>query len=65
MLFQYAERKTIENPEIDYLIFGHRHIPMQLKVGEKAEVVILGDWISHFSYGVFENGKMEIKFFKE
>lgn len=65
MLFQYAERKTIENPEIDYLVFGHRHIPMQLKVGEKAEVVILGDWISHFSYGVFENGKMEIKFFKE
>jgi hypothetical protein len=38
---------------------------MQLKVSEKAEVVILGDWISHFSYGVFENGKMEIKFFKD
>ena len=65
MLFQYAERKTIENPEIDYLVFGHRHIPMQLKVGEKAEVVILGDWISHFSYGVFENGKMELKLFKD
>jgi UDP-2,3-diacylglucosamine hydrolase len=64
MLFQYAERKTMEHPEIDYLVFGHRHIPMQLKVGKKAEVVILGDWISHFSYGVFENGKMELKFFK-
>jgi UDP-2,3-diacylglucosamine hydrolase len=64
MLFQYAERKTMEHPEIDYLVFGHRHIPMQLKVGKKAEVVILGDWISHFSYGVFKNGKMELKFFK-
>jgi predicted phosphodiesterase len=38
---------------------------MQLKVGKKAEVVILGDWISHFSYGVFENGKMRLKFFTD
>jgi UDP-2,3-diacylglucosamine hydrolase len=63
MLFKYAERKVNENPDIDFLVFGHRHIPMQLKVGKKAEVVILGDWITHFSYGVFENGKMELRYF--
>jgi len=65
MLYQYAKRKVIERPELDYLVFGHRHIPMQLKVSEKAEVVILGDWISHFSYGVLEGGKMSIQYFKE
>lgn len=65
MLYQYAKRKVIERPDLDYLVFGHRHIPMQLKVSEKAEVVILGDWISHFSYGVLEGGKMSIQYFKE
>ena len=65
MLYEYAKRKIIEYPDLDYLVFGHRHIPMQLKVNEKAEMLILGDWISHFSYGVFENGKMSIRFFKE
>ena len=65
MLYQYAKRKIIEDPDIDYLVFGHRHIPMQLKVNEKAEMLILGDWISHFSYGVFEEGKMTIRYFTE
>ena len=65
MLIQYARRKIKEHPELDYLIFGHRHIPMQIKISEKAEAVILGDWISHFSYGVFENGKITLKYFKD
>jgi len=65
MLYQYAKRKAEEIPDIDYFVFGHRHVPLQEKVSEKAEVVILGDWINHFSYGVFENGKMRIEYFKK
>ena len=65
MLYHYASRKIEEHPELDYLIFGHRHTPIQMKIGERAELFILGDWISHFSYAVFEDGKMSLKFFKE
>jgi len=65
MLFQYAKRKAEELPDVDYFIFGHRHIPMQEKISSKAEIVILGDWINHFSYGVFEDGKMRLAYFKE
>lgn len=62
-LISFATDEVKKHPDIDYLIFGHRHIPLQLKVGEKAEIVILGDWITHFSYGVFEDGKMRIEYF--
>ena len=65
MLYQFAKQKTIQLPDVDYFIFGHRHIPMQIKVSEKAEMIILGDWISHFSYGVFEEGKMRLEFWKD
>jgi len=65
MLYQYALRKIEEHPELDYLVFGHRHVPIQMMLNEKAELFILGDWISHFSYAVFEDGKMFLKFFKE
>ncbi len=65
MLVQYATMKAIQYPDVDYFIFGHRHVPMQLKVGKKAEVVILGDWLSHFSFGVFEDGKMRIEYFQD
>lgn len=65
MLIYYAERKALDLPEVDYFIFGHRHIPIIKKVGKKAEVVILGDWISYFTYGVFEDGKMSLKYFEK
>jgi len=65
MLVQYARKKAALYPDVDYFIFGHRHLPMQTKITEKAEVVILGDWINHFSYGVFENGKMRIEYFQK
>jgi len=62
MLYQYSKRKHEQQPDIDYFIFGHRHIPMQVNVGGKSEMIILGDWLSHFSYGVFEDGKMRIEY---
>ena len=64
MLIHYANRKVKENPDIDYFIFGHRHIPLQEKIGDKAELIILGDWIYLFTYGVFENGEMKLKYFE-
>lgn len=64
MLFKYAEYKANLNPDIDYFIFGHRHVPIQLNVSENAQVVILGDWVTHFSYGVFEDGKMRLEHYK-
>jgi len=64
MLFQYVVRKAAELPDVDYFIFGHRHVPIQAKVTDKAEIIILGDWLNHFSYGVFEDGKMRLEYFK-
>ena len=64
MLFQYANKKAVLNPEVDYFVFGHRHIPLQMPLNDKAELIILGDWISHFSYAVFENGKIQLKSFE-
>jgi UDP-2,3-diacylglucosamine hydrolase len=63
-LIQFAESEANKNPDIDYFIFGHRHIPIKEKVGKNAEVIILGDWLTHFSYGVFENGQMKLEFYK-
>lgn len=64
-LIQFATSEAQSNPDLDYFIFGHRHIPIQKKVSEQAEIIILGDWLTHFSYGVFEDAKMRIAFFQE
>jgi UDP-2,3-diacylglucosamine hydrolase len=63
MLFKYASRKISQQPEIDYFIFGHRHLPTNIKINDKASLVILGDWITHFTYAVFDGDELELKKF--
>lgn len=56
----YAKRK-LESKHYDYFIFGHRHLPMEIKLSEKSTYFNLGDWISHYTYGVFDGERFELK----
>ena len=62
-LVLYAKKK-LETKHYNYFIFGHRHLPMQIEVGENSEYINLGDWIGYFTYGVFDGEKFELKEFK-
>ena len=33
---------------MDYFIFGHRHLPLTIKVGEQSTYINLGEWIKAF-----------------
>ena len=59
-LAQYSKRK-LENNHFDYFIFGHRHLPMEIKVGQNSMYYNLGDWINHYTYGVFDGEEFELK----
>ncbi|KAB2805355.1 UDP-2,3-diacylglucosamine diphosphatase [Phaeocystidibacter luteus] len=52
-LYQYC-KEVLEDRHIDYFVFGHRHLPLDLKVGEKSRYINLGDWIQYYTYGVFD-----------
>ena len=47
----------------DYFIFGHRHYPLDYKLGESSRYINLGDWIKYDSYAVFDGKKVELKYF--
>ena len=59
-LAAYAKRK-LENKHYDYFVFAHRHLPMEIKVGENSTYFNLGDWINHYTFGVFDGENFEIK----
>ena len=61
-LVKYTKRKLTQK-HYDYFVFGHRHLPLQLAVGENSTYVNLGDWIGYFTYGVFDGEKFELKKF--
>ncbi|HLU51711.1 MAG TPA: UDP-2,3-diacylglucosamine diphosphatase [Flavobacteriaceae bacterium] len=62
-LVQYAKRK-LQSKHYDYFIFGHRHFPMEIKIAENSTYFNLGDWISHYTYGVFDGNTFELKKFQ-
>jgi len=64
MLYVFSKSELERNPDINYFVFGHRHIPLQHSIGDKCELIILGDWIAHFTYAVFDGKKMELKYYK-
>lgn len=59
-LIQYAKRK-LETKHYDYFLFGHRHLPMEIPVGENSTYYNIGDWLTNFTYGVFDGKDFEVK----
>ncbi|MCU4174082.1 UDP-2,3-diacylglucosamine diphosphatase [Carboxylicivirga sp. N1Y90] len=60
----YAKDVANEN-QIDYFIFGHRHVARTVSVGPKSQLLFLGDWIKLFSYAVFNGHSVELKYFEQ
>lgn len=61
-LIQYSKQK-LKSEHFQYFIYGHRHLPMVLELESGAKHINLGDWITYFTYGIFEHD-FELKTFE-
>ena len=50
----FAKDYLQSHPDINYFIFGHRHIELDLMLRRSTRLLILGDWITQFSYVIFD-----------
>ncbi len=53
-LVRYTKEYMKDHPNIDFFIYGHRHIELDLMLSHKTRMLILGDWIWQFTYAVFD-----------
>lgn len=63
-LIQFAKEKIKEEPDINYFVFGHRHVLLDLPIAEHSKVIMLGDWITLFSYAEFDGDRVQLKKFE-
>ena len=61
-LIIYAKEKLKEN-NIDYFIFGHRHLPIEFKLNSSSVYINLGDWIHHNTYAILEDEEVKLEQF--
>jgi UDP-2,3-diacylglucosamine hydrolase len=53
-LIRYGKEYLKSHPDTNYFIFGHRHIDIDLMLTQQTRLLVLGDWITQFSYVVFD-----------
>lgn len=56
-------REILKTDTFDYFIYGHRHIAIDYEI-QKSKMLILGDWITNFTYGQFDGQNLILKKFK-
>lgn len=59
-LIRYA-KTILEKNQIDYFIFGHRHLAMIHKLHEITEIVFLGDWIKNGSFAKWDGENLTFR----
>ncbi len=57
-------KEVLKNEHFDYLIFGHRHLPLDIKLGETSRYVNLGEWINYNTYAVFDGINLSLETFE-
>ena len=45
----------------DFFIFGHRHLPLDLKSSETSRYINLGEWINYCTYAEFDGENLNLK----
>jgi len=61
-LTQYC-REKLKDERYDFFVFGHRHIPLEIELNSNSKYINLGDWVTHFSYAVFDGNSLSLKKF--
>lgn len=63
-LVAFAKSYLATHPDINFFIFGHRHIMLDLMLSRDCRVLIAGDWMRYFSYITWDGQQLYLDQFE-
>ena len=57
--------EVLQTTHYDYMIFGHRHLPLDVQLAENSRYINLGEWIHYCSYAEFDGKDIYLKYFEK
>lgn len=63
-LVRYS-KEILQKQHYDYFIFGHRHLPLDIKLNDTSRYINLGDWIKYNSYATFDGDDMTLTYYNK
>lgn len=64
-MVRFSREYLKTHPDINYFIYGHRHVDFRMPLGPTAEFVVLGEWISRCTYAVFDGRELRLESYLE
>lgn len=53
-VLQWAKKYCADHPDVEYIVLGHHHVPVDLKLDTGCHLIILGEWIHRSTYAKFD-----------
>ncbi len=57
-------RQLLQTKFYDYLVFGHRHLPLDVPLNETSRYINLGEWVNYNSYAEFDGENLTLHHFE-
>lgn len=58
-------KELLKTQTFNYFIFGHRHVPMDVELGNNSRYINLGEWLFYKSFAVFDGENITLKYFEQ
>jgi UDP-2,3-diacylglucosamine hydrolase len=63
-LIQHS-REVLKKKQVNYFIYGHRHLPLDISLESGSRYINLGDWMTYNSYAVFDGTELTLLTYAE
>ncbi len=63
IMIQFS-KEMIKTKYFDYFIFGHRHFPLMIQIGESSKHVNIGDWLVNYTFAIFNDEGFKLMTYK-
>jgi UDP-2,3-diacylglucosamine hydrolase len=57
-------KEILKKKNIDFFVFGHRHLPIDHRLTKDSRYINLGDWIRYYTYAVFDGRELRLLSYK-
>ena len=57
-------KEILTKKNINFFIFGHRHLAIDYRLNDNSRYINLGDWIRYYTYAMFDGNNLELKSYK-
>jgi UDP-2,3-diacylglucosamine hydrolase len=57
-------KEELQTNFYDYLIFGHRHLPLDIQLNPNSRYINLGEWVHYSTYAEFDGSTLTLRSFE-